>query len=94
MTQDIIHNSLLASGYSEKAASVLAEDLLRVSTELEPCLQSWCKSGEETDFSAAGFSIKGLMQKYQLRYPAALLSIDWVIKEPNVAIAAIKRGIR
>ena len=34
------------------------------------------------------------MEKYNLKYPAALLSIDWVIKEPNIAISAIEKGIR
>lgn len=94
MTQDSIYNNLIAKGYPEKAASILAEDLSRVSTELGPCLKSWLESGEEVNYSVEGFSIKGLMQKYQLQYPAALLSIDWVIKEPNVAIGAIKRGVR
>jgi hypothetical protein len=94
MTQDSIYNNLLAKRYPEKAASILAEDLFRISTVLEPCLHSWMESGEEADYSVEGFSIKGLMQKYQLQYPAALLSIDWVIKDPVTAIAAINRGIR
>lgn len=94
MTQDSMYNNLIAKGYPEKAASILAEDLSRVSTELGPCLKSWLESGEEVDYSVEGFSIKGLMQKYQLQYPAALLSIDWLIKDPATAIAAINRGVR
>ena len=94
MTQDSIYNNLIAKGYPEKTASILAEDLSRVSAELEPCLQSWLESGEEIDYCAGAFSAKGLMQKYQLQYPAALLSLDWVIKDPEIATAAINRGIR
>lgn len=94
MTQDSIYNNLITKGYPEKAASILAEDLIRISTVLEPCLHSWMESGEEVDYCVDGFSIKGLMQKYQLQYPAALLSIDWVIKDPTTAIAAINRGVR
>lgn len=94
MTQDSIYNNLIAKGYPEKAAYILAEDLFKISTELKPHLHSWMESGEEVDYSVEGFSIKGLMQKYQLQYPAALLSIDWLIKDPATAIAAINRGVR
>ena len=94
MTRDSIYNNLIAKGYPEKAAYILAEDLLGISAELEPCLHSWMESGEEVDYSVEGLSIKGLMQKHQLQYPAALLSIDWVIKDPATAVAAINRGVR
>ena len=94
MTQDNIYHNLIAKGFPEKAASILAEDLSRVSTELRPCLNVWLESGREVDFSVGGFSIRELMRKYQLQYPAALLSIDWVIKEPAIATAAINKGVR
>ena len=94
MTQDRIYNTLITRGYPGETASILAEDLFRISTVLEPCLHSWMESGEEVDYSVGDFSIKGLMQKYQLQYPAALLSIDWVIKDPVTATAAINRGVR
>lgn len=94
MTQDNIFQALLDKGYKEKPASILAEDLSRISMTLEPCLLSWVETGEEVDYTVGEFSIKGLMNKYQLQYPAALLSLDWVIKDPGTATAAINRGIR
>jgi len=94
MNQDIIYAKLLDKGFQEKTASLLSEDLSIICAELEPCLSSWIDSGEENDYCANGISIKGLMSQYQLHYPAALLSVDWVIKDPNTATAAIKRGIR
>ena len=40
------------------------------------------------------FSIKGIMQKYNMKYPAALLSINWILNDPKTAIPIIKKGIR
>lgn len=94
MNQEIIYAKLLDKGFQEKPASVLSEDLSKISIELETALRSWIESDEENDYVANGVSLKGLMKQYQLQYPAALLSIDWVIKDPNTATAAIKRGIR
>ena len=94
MTQERIYNALITKGYQDKAASILSEDLSRINSALESCLISWVESGEEVDYTAGGFSIKGLMHKFQLQYPAALLSIDWVIKEPELATVAINKGVR
>ena len=70
MNQDIIYVKLLDKGFQEKTASLLSEDLSRICAELEPCLCSWIESGEENDYCANGFSIKGLISQYQLQYPA------------------------
>jgi hypothetical protein len=35
-----------------------------------------------------------LKLQYKLTYPAALLTMDWLIREPEKALASIKRGIR
>ncbi len=94
MNIDNIKNYLLQRGYSIREAEVLSEDLCAVSEELKPILENWIQSGKESDYASHGFSIKGLMGKYGLKYPAALLSIDWVVKEPNIAIPAIEKGIR
>jgi len=89
-----IKNILMSRGYEERSANILAEDLANVSKELKSCLDVWLESGEETDYEDNGFSIIRLKNKYGMKYPAALLSIDWVIKDPKNAVPAIKRGVR
>lgn len=94
MTKTQIYQGLLVKGYSEKQSLNLASQLSALSDGLSQCLFEWLSSGKETDFNANGFSLVKLMANYNLKYPAALLSLDWVIKDPEVAIPIILKGIR
>ena len=85
---------LIKRGYTEKQAKSAATELAHIDPRLKEALDRWLEDETETDFNAEGFSILGLKEKYEMTYPAALLSIDWVLKEPELAISCINKGIR
>lgn len=85
---------LINRGFTEKQASRLTGELSNIDERLKTALEKWLKDGTETDVSAEGFSIIGLKQQYEMTYPAALLSIDWVLKDPANAVKCIKKGLR
>ena len=85
---------LINRGFTKKQASRLTEELSNIDERLKTALEKWLKDGAETDFSAEGFSVIGLKQQYEMTYPAALLSIDWVLKDPDNAVKCIKKGLR
>ena len=80
--------------YTEKQAASVASDLLDVDEQLKDGLQHWLATNEEKDYEVADFKLSELKQQFDMTYPAALLTIDWLIKEPDLAMKAIKRGIR
>lgn len=94
MKQEEIKDILLQRGYSQPGAETASADLMSIHQALQPCLEAWISNGVETDYSIDGFSIKGIMQKYGMKYPAALLSVNWILNDPQTAIPIIKRGIR
>lgn len=94
MNIDDIKKCLQERGYKKQEVEILSEDLNSIHKDLFSCLEKWVNSGMECDYSSHGISINELINKYGLKYPAALLSIDWVIKEPEIAIPAIEKGIR
>ena len=89
-----IENILIQRGYRQEDALTVAAELAEVSEVLKDALNQWLADGTESDYEAEGYTILGLKQKFEMTYPAALLSIDWVIKDPKVAVECIKRGIR
>lgn len=92
---ETIKNILIERGYPEKPATLVAEKLAHISPSLKPSLDAWLKDGKETDESAEGFSTSSLMQKQKgMTYPAALLSIDWLLREPQKAKTIIEKGIK
>lgn len=94
MTETQIYQGLLIKGYSEKQSLNLASQLSNLGDGLSQCLSEWLSFGKESDLEANGFSLVKLMANYKLKYPAALLTLDWVIKDPEVAIPTILKGIR
>lgn len=89
-----IENILIQRGYNQEDAASVAADLANVSDCLKAVLDKWLLDGSESDYEAEGYTILGLKEQFEMTYPAALLSIDWIIKEPDEAVECIKRGIR
>ena len=85
---------LVSAGYPEAAAKVTAQELSKIDSSLNKALCSWLENGDETDMTVEGFSLSGLKVKHKMTYPAALLTMDWLIKEPKEATIAITRGIK
>ena len=85
---------LIEKGFPKKDADILAENLAMIDISLKPLLEQWLFKGEEGDFSKGGMSVLGLKEKYNLEYQAALLTMDWIIKEPELALEAINKGLQ
>lgn len=94
MKQEEIAKVLLDKGYNEVQAKKLSSNLVKMAKPLLDCFNTWATKNEEKDFSYNGQSVKGLMNKFKMKYPAALLSLDWVIRDPKAAIKVINKGIK
>ena len=93
MKEEIV-KILIERGYPEKQAVSAASNLLNVDNQLQNGLHLWLTIGKETDYQIEGFKLSKLKQKFDMTYPAALLTIDWLIKEPELAKKSIDHGIR
>lgn len=94
MNKENIKKVLLAHQYPEKQAVSVAQELMQIDGCLSPALNSWMSNGSEQDYMAEGFSLLELKNKFCMTYPAALLTIDWLLKEPEMATEAINHGIK
>lgn len=90
-----IKNILIERGYPENAATVVSQKLSNLSGQLSEAASSWLNSGSEPVVSSQGYSTKSLMERFPgMKYPAALLTIDWLERDPEKAKIAIERGLR
>ncbi len=81
--------------YDSRSANLVAPELLSLSSPLKGLFNKWLDdSSINQDYSCHGYSIVELMKERNMSYPAALLTIDWLIKEPNMAIKSLRRGIK
>ena len=95
MDKERIKNILkLEYGYSDYEATATATDLCNIHPQLQSALSAWVDSRVEMNVSVSGFSTASLMKKKGFSYPAALIALDWIIEDPNTAIADLSSNIK
>lgn len=95
MEKEYIYNVLLERGYDERSAQLVATELMVLNEPLDTYLEKWVQNESDiSDYDAHGYSIRQLMEERNMTYPAALLTMDWLMKEPDAAIASLKHGIK
>lgn len=95
MEKDYIYNVLLERGYNTYTARLVAEELLKLHKPLSEYLTYWLDNeSHRKDFIINGYSIFQLQMERQMTYPAALLTMEWLINEPKIALKSLKRKIR
>ena len=73
-------------GYTEKRAILLASECQNISKELRPLFEKWLyDASAKDDFTTHGYSLLDMMQQRGMHYLAALLDMDWLLKEPEKA---------
>lgn len=94
MTIESIKNVLLSNGYTMDEAVIVAGELYVLSAPLVPLFEKWAADGTEQDYQSHELSVLEIKDLLKMTYPAALLTIDWIIKEPETALKAIMGGIK
>lgn len=89
-----IKEVLLKRGYTDKQVNAVIDDLMALDENLKDGFSLWVEFEKETDYTIKGITLSELKNKFGMTYPAALLTMDWIIKEPEKAIESINRGIR
>lgn len=94
MEKDTIIAILVERGYKESNAKAATQPLQLLSSPLDAMFYKWIETEETEDFSAHDYSIATFINDWDMKYPAALLTMDWILKEPEAAIRELKKGIR
>lgn len=81
-------------GYSEYVAELTANDLMDLKPELKGALTEWLDNRREEIISICGISTKDLIENKEMTYPSALISLNWVLMDPEKAIPELKNIIR
>ena len=90
-----IQEILMQRGYSQRNAKLVADELQEVTSQLTIFRDRWLENGAyNADYVVGEYSISRLRNERRMNYPAALLTLDWLIKEPKAAQESLNRGIK
>lgn len=81
-------------GYNYARAVRIYDQLTDADEDLQIAAVNWISSNEEPLFEAEGWSVGRLMTELGMNALAAILTIDWLRKDPKTAIVAINDGIQ
>ena len=93
--EELVYKTLLERGYDEKTARMVSPDLLDLSEPLKNLLKAWLENEkQQSDYAVAGFTVSEMQNERGMNYPAALLTMDWLMKEPEKAKRSLTKGIK
>ena len=88
---DLIMNR---NGCNHAQAAMIAEDLCKIDPRLQPLLDDWIKQGKEDDDTLyEGYSINSLKESMHMRFTGALLTLNWLLRDPKTAREALSQGV-
>lgn len=92
MKAEEIKISLNKHGFDEKYIHEVLGELVDLSPELIPSLQAWLDGKIMKDIQVGDWTIETLMATFKMNFIAAILSLDFLIKNPELAKRVIEQG--
>ena len=88
---DVIMNMLMVkAGYTRHAAKVTATQLFNLKyKDLKTATAEWLRTGTEAKVGDEPYDTHSLMRNHQLKYPAAILFVNWYREAPDIALQSI-----
>lgn len=81
-------------GYSEQEAKAVESDLSALDERVAKIFEAWKTDGaESSDIEFNGYSVDSLRADYGMNFFAALVTLDWIAKDPESALCALRQGI-
>lgn len=81
-------------GSSKEHAREIAKELRQIDICLLPLLNRWLETGQTDDATLYhGYSLNSLMADYGMYFTGALLTLDWIVKDPDAACKVLAEGI-
>jgi len=78
--------------YTEEDAAAVALELEQATPQVREAFQVWWATQQPCELEIQGYTVASLMQEFQMNPIAAFLTLDWLMQEPESALAALAEG--
>lgn len=90
---DILKDRLVSEfGYPQAGADLVAGKLVAMQGDVWDAFVAWWESGKNPEIEIEGYSFDRLVRDYSMKPIAALLTLDWLQREPEKAVASLRKG--
>lgn len=91
-TQTLIESLTQDYGYPPDGAALVADKITRLTAPVDQAFSAWWQTGQPPTIELQGYTVERLMNEHTMNAIAAFLTLDWLNREPDKALAALKKG--
>jgi hypothetical protein len=89
---DLIPRLVGEFGYSSYEAEAAVNELAAADLRIQEAFLRWWNTGEVSDLTIEQYNLHRLADEHGLNPVAGFLMLDWLLKEPEMAQAALAHG--
>ncbi|MGE5653141.1 MAG: hypothetical protein ACM3ZQ_02580 [Bacillota bacterium] len=90
--EELTQHLMTEFSYPARGAALVAEKLMKLHPELEAQFVIWWHNGSLPRVTVEEYTVERLMHEHSMNPIAAMLTLDWLLREPEQAKASLKRG--
>jgi len=79
-------------GYPQKGAEIIYKEYLCLDITIQEALQNYRENNIIQLLEVEGYSVQTLQKDHGMNVIAALLTLDYLIKDPKKALRSLKKG--
>ena len=79
-------------GYKEQNAPLVAKKLLASTPQIYAVVEQWWQTHTLSAIAIEGYTLNRLMREHGMNPIAAMLTLDWLAREPEKAMSSLARG--
>jgi len=83
---------LKEEGYPSHMIENTILKLRKLSYPIDESFENWCTTGVLPLYCIGGYTFEKLTQDYKMKPVGAFLTLDWLVREPEKASAALLKG--
>lgn len=89
---DVIARLIDEYNYPTKGAQLVATKLEALTIEVRPYFERWWAGGPIPNLQIERYTVRRLMEEHGMNPIAGFLTLDWLVREPEMALASLKKG--
>jgi len=89
---EIIKRLVREFGYADWHAPRVADDIASFALPIAEAFSRWWQTGELPTMDVEGYTAARLAAEWHLQPVAVFLTLDWLLRDPEQAVAALRRG--
>lgn len=85
---------LKEEGYPDFILEKTVNKIEAFNPDIATVFSEFCVKGTIPDIEVEGYNYKSLVEEFGMKPVGALITLDWLIREPEIAKEALKKGIK